>query len=100
MSMKVEKLVLNERCRPYVNASIDELFDELVRDADWVKGLLEFANGLYTEHNTDKIDASAVAAFVDSVRVPMCNVVDALGPILYELKMREAERTVSNAGHL
>lgn len=87
----VKNLQLEPEFRPYANRSIDALFDELVRDADWVKGLLDFAHGLYAENNTDKVDASAVMAFVDSVRMPIANVVDALAPIMYELKQREEE---------
>jgi hypothetical protein len=87
-----KNLRLEKRCRPYANNSVDELFDELVRDAEWAKGLLDFAQGMYAQNNTDKIDASAVMAFVDSVRGPICNVVDALAPIMYELKQREEER--------
>jgi hypothetical protein len=82
---------LDQRIRPYGNDSIDALFQELVLDANWVNGLLTFAQGLYAEHNTDKIDASSVFAFVQSVSMPMRNVVDALAPIIYELHQREEE---------
>jgi hypothetical protein len=89
---------LDQRIRPYGNDSIDALFQELVLDVNWVKGLLDFAHGLYAEHSTDKMDASAVFAFVESVRMPMFNVVDVLAPIIYELKQREEEwnRTQAN----
>lgn len=91
-SLRLDPRRNDKRWRLYADTPIDALFDDLVRDANWAKGLIDFARGLYTENSTAKVDVSAVFAFVESVRMPMENVVDALTSIVFELKQREAER--------
>jgi hypothetical protein len=88
----VKSLKIDRRIRPDRNTPIDELFRELILDAHWAKGLVDFASDLYDENNTGKVDTSAVFAFVEAVRMPMENVVDAILYIEFELKQREAER--------
>jgi len=86
-SLKIDRLV-----RPDATTSIDELFEELVLDANWVKGLIDFARDLSAVDSTAKVDASAVFAFMESVRMNMDNVVEAIAYIEFEMKQREEER--------
>jgi hypothetical protein len=82
---------VEERCRPYRDQTVDELFDELVRNAREAKGLVEFALSLYGKDTDAKIDAPAVQAFLCSLSLPIYNVEDALPPIIHELRERAAE---------
>jgi hypothetical protein len=92
--LRLDPKVKEKLCRPDHHTPIDELFSELILQANEVKGLLDFARGLYAENNTDKVDASAVFAFVQAVSMPMFNVVDSIRYLEFELKEREKERRV------
>jgi len=76
--------------RPYKDATIDELFYEIVSDAKDANGLLDFALDLSGDSD-DKIEVRAVRAFIQSVHERMANVVGALDPMIFELKARELE---------
>ena len=77
--------------RPYRDLSIDDLFGEITWNADLAHGLLNFVKrGLHGDEQ-EKIEVSAVMAFVKSLYGPMANIVDELAPLIYELKIREEE---------
>jgi len=77
--------------RPYRDLSIDDLFGEITWNADLAHGLLNFVKrGLHGDEQ-EKIEVSAVMAFVKSLYGPMANIVDELTPLIYELKIRELE---------